>query len=248
MSRRIPFRLQYASNLFVEHNKLQYDALVKPVTSTLALLGNIGHPEHPKTYHFLNYCSRNWDSILWVSGSQELTQVSEAKSSYTKSLQRVSALSKEFCNIRSLDGEVNLIQSNNIVMIGLPPEVPRLPSFLEKNYRMNLTHTMLQTIFLTMTNPTRNFLFLSHTSSEKTRVPLNGTRLVSPVHLWLVGDSKTNGLSVDLSGKQFFATNSLFQDKNLRKLPDYSPTAFVEIVDPCPHASLHLTKQSLQLA
>jgi hypothetical protein len=52
-----------------------------------------------------------------------------------------------------------------------------------------------------------------------------------------------------MSGKQFFATNSFFVDSNLRKLPGYSPTAFIEIVDPCPpRMSLQFEKQSLQLA
>jgi hypothetical protein len=244
-----PFRIQYASNLFVDLTKQKYDSLVKPICSTLALVGNIGRPDNPKTYHFLNYCSRNWDSVLWSSGSHELTQSSGDTHSYAKSLQRVSSLSKGFFNVRCLDGKENVIHSNNIIMIGMPPEVPKSLSFLEKTYRSNLTHTMLQTVFLTMTNPTRNFLFLSNTSSEKIRIPLNGTRLEAPVSLWLIGDSATNGLSVDFSGKQFFAMNSLFDDAKLRKLPGYSPTAFIEIVDPCPpRMSLQFEKQSLQLA
>jgi hypothetical protein len=242
-----PFRLQYASNLFVDLHKQKYDALAKPVCSTLALLGNIGRPDHPKTYHFLNFCARNWDSVLWCSGSHELTTPGK-KLSYTKSLDAMKAFSEQFPNVRCMDSEEEVVHSNNVVILGLPPRVQTMPSVLEKTYRANVTQTVLKTVFFTMTNPLGNFIFLSNKSSEKIRIPIEGSRLETPVSLWLVGDSPKNTLSIDLRGKQFFATNSLFVDSSLLKRAGYSSTAFVEIGDSRPRVSLQIEKQSLQLA
>jgi hypothetical protein len=221
MSRLTSFRLQYASNLFVDLHKQKYDTLVKPVCSTLALLGNIGQPHDAKTYHFLNYCSRNWDKIFWVSGSHEGTK--------TTDLGAVKGLSNEFPNVRCLDGEEQPSLSENTIVLGLPPQ---------KFHRSNLTHTMLRTVFWSMTNPMANIVFLTSRSTEKTLIPIRGSRLDAPAFVWCVGDSTKNGLSIDAQGRQFFATNSCFVDSRGKKLPSYSPTAFVELVDRHPEVSL----------
>ena len=226
------FRLQYASNLFVDLHNQKFEALVKPVCSTLALVGNIGKPHDAKTYHFLNYCSRNWDSVLWVSGTHELTG-----SSYG-----VRDLSKEFQNVRCLDSEENVFPSENAIVIGLPPDVSH-----EKFYKPTLTHTMLRAAFWTMTNPMVSIIFLRSTVVEKNLLPLEGNRLEAPVSLWLTGTSKKNRLSLDSNGNQLFATNRCFQsESSLVKSVSYSPTTFVEIVNP--GVSLRAVKHSLQLA
>ena len=223
------FRLQYASNLFVDLHKQKYDTLVKPVCSTLALLGNIGHPNDARTYHFLNYCSRNWDKTLWVSGSHELLKTPTDRLSYTKGLEAVKTLSDEFPNVRCLDSKEEVFSSDNTILLGLPPD---LPSMGQKFYRSKLTHTMLRTVFWSMTHPMANIVFLTSTQTDKNLISAEGSRLETPTFLSLVGDSPTNVLSTDSQGKQFFATNSCFATSRLRKLPSYSPTAMVEIVHP----------------
>lgn len=219
------FRLQYASNLFVDLHKQKYDTLVKPICSTLALLGNIGRPRDAKTYHFLNYCSRNWDSILWISGPHELATQTAVKS-----------LSKEFPNVRCLDSEEEVFHSDKTILLGVPPETS---SILQKSHRYNLTHTILKTVFWTMTNPMSNIVFLTNSvSSGKELLPIEGSTLETPSFLCLAGGSGKNTLSTDSRGKQFFATNSCFADSRLRKLPSYSPTAFVEFVERDPRVGL----------
>lgn len=240
-----PFRLQYASNLFVDLHKQKYDSLVRPISSTLALLGNIGRPDDAKTYHFLNYCSRNWDTTVWVTGSHELMNTSGAELSYSEGLDAVNTLSEVFPNVRCLDSNEEVFSVNNTVLLGLPPQSP---SLLERFYKSSLTHTMLRTVFWTMTNPMANIVFLTSTTSEKNLLPLQGSRLDSPSSLWLVGDAKKNALAIDSVGKQFFATNKCFGDTKLRKLSSYSPIAFVEFVNRHTGVSLQLEKQSLQLA
>ena len=247
------FRLQYTSNLFVDLHKQKYDTLIKPVCSTLALLGNIGHPQDARTYHFLNYCSRNWDKTLWVSGSHELLKTPTDRLSYSKGLAAVNTLSEEFPNVRCLDSKEEVFSSDNTILLGLPPD---LPSMGQKFYRSKLTHTMLRTAFWSMTHPLANIVFLTSTATEKNLTSAEGSTLETPTFLWLVGDSPKNILSTDSQSKQFFVTNSCFANARLRKLPSYSPTAIVEIVHPDSsrgdgedlRVSLRDGKQSLQLA
>lgn len=231
------FRLQYASNLFVDLHAKPYNQLLKPVTKTLALLGNIGKPHDAKTYHFLHYCSRNWDTVLWVSGSHELTQMPRNR----EEPQSVKALSNEFPNVRCLDSEEEVFPSVNTIVLGIPPHSPLLRG------KPILTHTMLRTAFWTMTNPMSNIVFLTSKGKEKNLIPIGGNRLEAPVSLWLTGDSTLNRLSTDSKGQQLFVANSCFKSASaLMKYASYSPTAFIEIVNP--RVSLVSVKDSLQLA
>ncbi len=65
------FRLQYASNLrlsFLNQSKL----FTLPVmASNLALLGNIGHPECPKTKDFFQWADEHYKQIYWIPGGIE---------------------------------------------------------------------------------------------------------------------------------------------------------------------------------
>jgi hypothetical protein len=234
----MPFKLQYASNLFVDLHKHKYTTLVNPVCSTLALLGNIGKPHDAKTYHFMNYCSQNWDRVLWVTGAHE--------SVAAKTLDAVNSLTHEFPNVRCLDSDEEVFSADNTIVLGLPPESP---SMLQKVYRSDLTLTVLRTVFWSMTNPLSNIIVLTSMPTKKSLTPIDGSTLEAPVSLWLSGTSKHNSLCVDNSGKQLFATNSCFQTaSSLTRRPSYSPTAFVEILDRTPGLSETQGKQSLQLA
>lgn len=221
------FRIQYASNLFVDLHAPKYKSLLKPVSSTLALLGNIGRPQDEKTYHFLNYCSRNWDTVAWVNGSHELS------SAETKTL------AKEFSNIRCLDSEEIVFPSGSSILIGLPSEKPQ-----------ELPLALFRRIFWSMTNPLSSIVFLTSNSKRMKGTLMQDTRLESPMLLWLLGSSPSakNGLWRHSDGKQFFATNSYFLDSKLTRLPLYSPTAFVDIVHPDSEVSFQEEKQSLQHA
>jgi len=233
------FRLQYASNLFVDLHKKKYDTLLRPACSTLALLGNIGHPHDAKTYHFLNYCSRNWDTTLWVSGSHERLHSSPVEGN------PVNQLAKEFENVRCLDSEEHVFPSENTVVLGLPPESP---SILQRFSRTDLTHTLLRTLFWSMTHPMGNIVFLKATGTERCLIPVRGSRLEAPVSLWMLGNSTKNTLSTDATGKKLFATNRCFSGSSLTPVPSYSPTAFVEIVIPRGKAQKQDMKEPYQLA
>lgn len=72
-----PFRLQFASNLFVHRGAPDYKTLLKPVAPTLALLGNIGNAgsnaNYEATRDFLLFCTTNWRTTIWVPGHEELS-------------------------------------------------------------------------------------------------------------------------------------------------------------------------------
>lgn len=66
--------IQYASSLFVDKfEKVVSAYLVKPVSPILVLSGNIGKHKSLQTYAFLQHCSRNWDTIVYVPGEYELS-------------------------------------------------------------------------------------------------------------------------------------------------------------------------------
>ena len=73
------FRIQYASNLFVDKAPIAFDKLVTPVprTNVLALLGNIGRPSSKKTHKFLEYCTAHWNKVLWIMGPHELSSTGQ---------------------------------------------------------------------------------------------------------------------------------------------------------------------------
>lgn len=69
--------IQYASNLFVHRNESWKQAtslLKKGSAPHLALLGNIGIPQNPKTKDFLRWCSDNWSTVFCVPGVVELQE------------------------------------------------------------------------------------------------------------------------------------------------------------------------------
>ncbi len=68
-------RIQIASNFFVHQNytwKQGMKLLTPGKADNLALLGNIGNPNSPKTKDFVRWCSENWKQVYCVPGALEL--------------------------------------------------------------------------------------------------------------------------------------------------------------------------------
>lgn len=80
MYRFRPFRLQFASNLFVHRGAPDPSTLLKPAAPNLALLGNIGSVSTPEaraaTREFLQFCALRWKQTFWILGHTELSAVS----------------------------------------------------------------------------------------------------------------------------------------------------------------------------
>ena len=114
------FKLQYASNLFVDQTFKGFSKLVKPAAPHLALLGNIGRPESPKTYHFLRYCAKNWDNVFWVPGPHELSNPRGAQYTLSERTLNARALSKQLGNVTLMDSNEAVFHKERIVLLGTP--------------------------------------------------------------------------------------------------------------------------------
>jgi hypothetical protein len=114
------FRLQYASNLFVDLHKRPFEKMAKPTSSSLALLGNIGRPEDPKTYHFLNYCAKNWDKVFWIPGPHELTNKNDARMTFSEKVQNAQALCNQFKTVSLMDSKEAVFHEEKVVLLGTP--------------------------------------------------------------------------------------------------------------------------------
>jgi len=69
------FRLQYISDIHLERmNRPLFNRIVRPVTGTLALAGDIGYPNQIHYYKFIEYCKENWDDVVVVPGNHEFDE------------------------------------------------------------------------------------------------------------------------------------------------------------------------------
>lgn len=68
------FRLQYISDIHLERMTARpfFNRIVRPVTGTLALAGDIGHPHKSFYPKFIEYCKENWDDVIVIAGNHEL--------------------------------------------------------------------------------------------------------------------------------------------------------------------------------
>jgi hypothetical protein len=67
-------KVQYASNLMVDMSQhIYFSKMLTPANAPiLCLLGGIGSPKSSATHAFMNWCSLQWNHVLWVPGHTEL--------------------------------------------------------------------------------------------------------------------------------------------------------------------------------
>ena len=183
-----PFKLQYASNLFVDLAKQPFHQLVKPAAPTLALLGNIGRPEHPKTYHFLNYCSKHWDSVLWIPGPHDLTNTKGGRATYKEKLLNMHGLANQVPRVTIMDNKEYVFHNNRVVLLGTPlwthlvlppkgqPEFERIFTSVDEAgaiplcyhvrnhwHKEDMLFLKERSLFWTIVNPGAKLVYLTHT-------------------------------------------------------------------------------------
>jgi len=73
-----PYIVQYASRFLIgdhAHNYKPYswNDILKPVrdANLLLLCGDIGYRQSIQTHEFIQYCSQNWENVVWIEGSIE---------------------------------------------------------------------------------------------------------------------------------------------------------------------------------
>ena len=182
------FRLQYTSNLFVDLHKRTFDQMVKPGCAQLALLGNIGRPEHGKTYHFLKYCSKNWDNVYWIPGPHELTNTPSGRANFNEKISNAFSLSRMFPNVMLMDNKEAVFHKQRVVLVGSPlwshlrlpprgqPEFSTIFTSVDEGGPIPLCHHIRnqlhkqdnqflieRSFFWTIVHPDVNIIHLTHT-------------------------------------------------------------------------------------
>jgi hypothetical protein len=183
-----PFRLQYASNLFVDLAKQPFHHLVTPAANTLALLGNIGRPENPKTYHFLNYCAKNWDSVLWIPGPHDISNPKGGRATSKEKLRNMHTLAKQIPRLTIMDSKERVFHDQRVVLLGTPlwthltlpprgqPEFQSIFTSVDEAGCIPLCHNVRnhwhkedmqflheRSLFWTIVNPGVQLVYLTHT-------------------------------------------------------------------------------------
>ena len=66
-------RLQIASDLHLESRpKMTFKEILEPAAPALALLGDVAPLADPNLRAFMEWCSENWETVIWIPGQAEL--------------------------------------------------------------------------------------------------------------------------------------------------------------------------------
>lgn len=119
-------RLQIASDLHLElRPKMTFKEILEPrVAPVLALLGDIAPLRHEGLRSFMEWCSENWDTVIWIPGKSELLgpgSGNEGRSipDLDAAVGRMRQLVEPFWNITILDHE-GMVSEDGIYIFGLP--------------------------------------------------------------------------------------------------------------------------------
>ena len=111
-------RLQIASDLHLElRPKMTFKEILEPrVAPALALLGDIAPLSDPNLRSFMEWCSENWDTVIWIPGKLELLG---SGFGLEESVAKMRTLVEPFWNITVLDHE-GMVSEDGIYIFGLP--------------------------------------------------------------------------------------------------------------------------------
>ena len=107
---RLPFKLQYISDLHLEKlRKIPYHTL-QPSTNNIALLGDIGDPFTSIYYDLLKHVSTNFDKVILLSGNHEYWNRTIKETD-----NQINYLVNKFHNITYLNNTKTKIDSYDII-------------------------------------------------------------------------------------------------------------------------------------
>ncbi len=114
-------RVQFASDLHLNTwGSLPFEKLLEPKAKTLVLAGDIGHPDSIQLRAFLKWCSLRWDTIFWIPGHHEMTDVWHLKNrSYEECLAHMRSSVAEFPNIQVMHRDA-YVTDDGFVFLGCP--------------------------------------------------------------------------------------------------------------------------------
>jgi hypothetical protein len=172
-------RIQFASDLHLElRPKSTFRELLDPVAPVLALLGDIAPLDNPNLRPFMEWCSQNWDTVLWIPGKLELGVQARRIPAIDEAVRRMQKIVEPYWNITVLDHE-GMVSEDGVYIFGLPfwkfprdegyvwhPEkymyVPAEPSPIDAKYMAGLYNADLAWIRAKVRSVNEPILILSH--------------------------------------------------------------------------------------
>ena len=125
-------RIQLASDLHLEsRTKQTFRELLEPrVAPILALLGDVAPLSHPNLRPFLEWCSENWDTVLWIPGCVELLGPGSGNEgvrpndtafvpNLVRPVEAMRRMAEPFWNITVLDHD-GMVSEDGVYIFGLP--------------------------------------------------------------------------------------------------------------------------------
>jgi hypothetical protein len=119
-------RLQIASDLHLDTRpKMTFKEIIEPrVAPALALLGDVAPLADPNLRAFMEWCSENWDTVIWIPGKAELLgpgSGNELRSipDLATPVAKMRSLVAPYWNITILDHE-GMVSEDGIYIFGLP--------------------------------------------------------------------------------------------------------------------------------
>jgi len=103
--------IQFVSDLHLEFTPFYYPR-IKPIAENIALCGDIGSPELPNFYHFLNFLSTRFKRVFFVPGNHEYYSDTYTWDQLHDLMRNITSLWK---NVYMLDNNVVNIGSYSII-------------------------------------------------------------------------------------------------------------------------------------
>ena len=128
------FRLQYASDLHLESNRINdFSQLIKPIAPFLALVGDIGHITSPTYKPFFDYISNEFEQVYYVPGNHEYyNPTKKHKTDENVTMYQLNHQMKNFCdsykNVHYLYRNSIKLNDFNVGIIGSPLWTPYFSS------------------------------------------------------------------------------------------------------------------------
>lgn len=114
-------RVQFASDLHLNAwANMPFEKMLEPKAKTLVLAGDIGHPDSIRLHSFLKWCSLRWETIFWIPGHHEMTDVWHLRSqTYEVCLAHMRVVIAEYSNIHILHRDA-FVTDDGFVFLGCP--------------------------------------------------------------------------------------------------------------------------------
>jgi hypothetical protein len=201
-------RVQFASDLHINSWEGQdFETLLEPKAKTLVLAGDIGHPDSLKLRIFLKWCSKRWDTVFWIPGHHEFTDVWHVQTrTFENCLDHMKLIASDYANIHVLHKDT-FITDDGFLFLACPlwanlttlsEEFSNNPLYkdITKQHKDNLQwlqtqirKTQLPVVVATYYPPTYT-LFQRSTVGNPLTVPYafeTETLLRPPVVAWICG-------------------------------------------------------------